>query len=41
MGWSYLVFCLKDDVMLPALHFHQGDSKLLIESLEKYVVLCE
>uniref|UniRef100_A0A8W4FD35 TBC1 domain family member 15 n=1 Tax=Sus scrofa TaxID=9823 RepID=A0A8W4FD35_PIG len=41
MGWSYLVFCLKDDVILPALHFHQGDSKLLIDSLEKYVVLCE
>uniref|UniRef100_A0A8D0G944 TBC1 domain family member 15 n=1 Tax=Sphenodon punctatus TaxID=8508 RepID=A0A8D0G944_SPHPU len=41
MGWSYLVFCLKDDVILPALHFHHGDSKLLIESLEKYVVLCE
>ncbi|XP_055482070.1 TBC1 domain family member 15 isoform X3 [Psammomys obesus] len=41
MGWSYLVFCLKDDVVLPALHFHQGDSKMLIESLEKYVVLCE
>ncbi|XP_047406630.1 TBC1 domain family member 15 isoform X3 [Sciurus carolinensis] len=41
MGWTYLVFCLKDDVVLPALHFHQGDSKLLIESLEKYVVLCE
>ncbi|XP_058430579.1 TBC1 domain family member 15 isoform X8 [Marmota monax] len=41
MGWSYLVFRLKDDVVLPALHFHQGDSKLLIESLEKYVVLCE
>ncbi|XP_073183866.1 TBC1 domain family member 15 isoform X5 [Lepidochelys kempii] len=41
MGWSYLVFCLKDDVILPALHFHRGDSKLLIVSLEKYVVLCE
>ncbi|XP_013014843.1 TBC1 domain family member 15 isoform X2 [Cavia porcellus] len=41
MGWSYLVFCLKDDVVLPALHFHQGDSKLLIDCLEKYVVLCE
>ncbi|XP_058164413.1 TBC1 domain family member 15 isoform X4 [Dasypus novemcinctus] len=41
MGWSYLVFCLKDDIVLPALHFHQGDSKLLIDSLEKYVVLCE
>lgn len=41
MGWSYLVFCLKDDVVLPALHFHHGDSELLIDSLEKYVVLCE
>ncbi|XP_037742354.1 TBC1 domain family member 15 isoform X4 [Chelonia mydas] len=41
MGWSYLVFCLKDDVILPALHFHHGDSKILIVSLEKYVVLCE
>nr|XP_048691715.1 TBC1 domain family member 15 isoform X4 [Caretta caretta] len=41
MGWSYLVFCLKDDVILPALHFHHGDSRLLIVSLEKYVVLCE
>ncbi|XP_028935275.1 TBC1 domain family member 15 isoform X1 [Ornithorhynchus anatinus] len=41
MGWSYVVFCLKDDVMLPALHFHHGDSKLLIEALKKYVVVCE
>ncbi|XP_077194944.1 TBC1 domain family member 15 [Paroedura picta] len=41
MGWSYLVFCLKDDVVLPALHFHHGDSSLLIQSLKKYVVLCE
>uniref|UniRef100_A0A8B9ISR0 TBC1 domain family member 15 n=1 Tax=Amazona collaria TaxID=241587 RepID=A0A8B9ISR0_9PSIT len=39
MGWSYLVFCLKDDVKLPALHFHHGDSKLLIKCLEKHVVL--
>uniref|UniRef100_A0A8C5X7T7 TBC1 domain family member 15 n=1 Tax=Malurus cyaneus samueli TaxID=2593467 RepID=A0A8C5X7T7_9PASS len=41
MGWSYLVFCLKDDVKLPALHFHHGDSKLLIKCLEKHVVLNE
>ncbi|KAM4747714.1 TBC1 domain family member 15 [Rhinophrynus dorsalis] len=41
MGWSYFVFCLKDDVVLPALHFHQGGSELLLECLEKYVVLCE
>ncbi|XP_063165176.1 TBC1 domain family member 15 isoform X2 [Candoia aspera] len=41
MGWSYLVFCLKDDVVLPALHFHHGDSSLFIQTLKKYVVLCE
>ncbi|XP_075065633.1 TBC1 domain family member 15 [Mixophyes fleayi] len=41
MGWSYFVFCLKDDVILPALHFHQGGNELLLECLEKYVVLCE
>uniref|UniRef100_A0ABM5GFQ4 TBC1 domain family member 15 isoform X2 n=1 Tax=Pogona vitticeps TaxID=103695 RepID=A0ABM5GFQ4_9SAUR len=41
MGWSYLVFCLKDDVVLPALHFHHGDSSSLILSLKKYLVLCE
>nr|DBA31137.1 TPA: hypothetical protein GDO54_007034 [Pyxicephalus adspersus] len=41
MGWSYFVFCLKDDVILPALHFHHGGSELLLECLEKYVVLCE
>ncbi|XP_032076762.1 TBC1 domain family member 15 isoform X1 [Thamnophis elegans] len=41
MGWSYLVFCLKDDVVLPALHFHHGDSNLFIQTLRKYVVLCE
>ncbi|XP_066175287.1 TBC1 domain family member 15 isoform X5 [Sylvia atricapilla] len=41
MGWSYLVFCLKDDVKLPALHFHRGDSKPLIKCLEKHVALNE
>uniref|UniRef100_A0A8D2NQ85 TBC1 domain family member 15 n=2 Tax=Zosterops lateralis melanops TaxID=1220523 RepID=A0A8D2NQ85_ZOSLA len=41
MGWSYLVFCLKDDVKLPALHFHRGDSKLLIKCLEKHIALNE
>ncbi|XP_060633434.1 TBC1 domain family member 15 [Anolis sagrei] len=41
MGWSYLVFCLKDDVVLPALHFHHGDSSTLIQLLKKYLVLYE
>ncbi|OCT87460.1 hypothetical protein XELAEV_18021155mg [Xenopus laevis] len=41
MGWSYFVFCLKDDVVLPALHFHQGGSELLLECLAKHVIFCE
>ncbi|XP_042323781.1 TBC1 domain family member 15 [Sceloporus undulatus] len=41
MGWSYVVFCLKDDVVLPALHFHHGDSSTFIQLLKKYLVLCE
>uniref|UniRef100_Q6DEX7 TBC1 domain family member 15 n=1 Tax=Xenopus tropicalis TaxID=8364 RepID=Q6DEX7_XENTR len=41
MGWSYFVFCLKDDVVLPALHFHQGGSELLLECLGKHVMFCE
>nr|XP_003221196.1 PREDICTED: TBC1 domain family member 15 [Anolis carolinensis] len=41
MGWSYLVFCLKDDVVLPALHFHHGDSSTLIQLIKKYLVLYE
>ncbi|NXG24364.1 TBC15 protein, partial [Grallaria varia] len=39
MGWSYLVFCLKDDVKLPALHFHRGDSTVLINCLGKHATL--
>ncbi|XP_064417842.1 TBC1 domain family member 15 isoform X2 [Latimeria chalumnae] len=41
MGWSYLVFCLKDDVVLPALHFHHGGSNLLLECFKKYALLNE
>uniref|UniRef100_A0A2K6EII8 Rab-GAP TBC domain-containing protein n=1 Tax=Propithecus coquereli TaxID=379532 RepID=A0A2K6EII8_PROCO len=35
MGWSYLVLCLKDDVVLPALHFHQRDRTLLVNCQNK------
>ncbi|RXM99974.1 Tryptophan 5-hydroxylase 2 [Acipenser ruthenus] len=40
-GWSHLVFCLKDETSLPALHFHQGGSDLFIDCLKKYVLINE
>ncbi|XP_035258021.1 TBC1 domain family member 15 [Anguilla anguilla] len=38
-GWSHLVFCLKDDTLLPALHFHQGGSEAFLDCLGRYVLL--
>ncbi|XP_026873786.1 TBC1 domain family member 15 isoform X1 [Electrophorus electricus] len=40
-GWSYLVFCLRDDATLPALHFHQGGSQAFLDGLRKLVQLGE
>ncbi|KAG7454695.1 hypothetical protein MATL_G00262450 [Megalops atlanticus] len=40
-GWSYLVFSLKDDTTLPALHFHQGGSDAFLDCLRRYVLLSE
>ncbi|KAG9331749.1 hypothetical protein JZ751_017265 [Albula glossodonta] len=40
-GWSYLVFRLKDDTLLPALHFHQGGSDAFLDCLRRYVLLTE
>ncbi|XP_076840313.1 TBC1 domain family member 15 isoform X3 [Brachyhypopomus gauderio] len=40
-GWSYLVFCLRDDTTLPALHFHQGGSQAFLDGLRKSVQLGE
>ncbi|KAK1169231.1 TBC1 domain family member 15-like [Acipenser oxyrinchus oxyrinchus] len=40
-GWSLLVFCLKDETSLPALHFHQGGSDLFIDCLKNYVLINE
>ncbi|XP_069048384.1 TBC1 domain family member 15 isoform X1 [Lepisosteus oculatus] len=40
-GWPYLVFCLKDETSLPALHFHQGGSELFLDCLKKHVLLDE
>ena len=40
-GWSYLIFCLRDDTTLPAIHFHQGDSQAFLDGLRKSVQLSE
>ncbi|XP_035663241.1 TBC1 domain family member 15-like isoform X2 [Branchiostoma floridae] len=37
LGWSYLLFVLKDGATLPALHFHEGGSKAMMKAMEKYV----
>lgn len=39
LGWSYLVFVLKDNVSMPPLHFHDGGSSTLVHTIEKYVML--
>ncbi|MCI4379158.1 hypothetical protein PGIGA_G00224710 [Pangasianodon gigas] len=40
-GWSYLIFCLRDDAKLPAIHFHQGGSQGFLDGLRKSVHLSE
>ncbi|XP_078663929.1 TBC1 domain family member 15-like isoform X3 [Branchiostoma floridae x Branchiostoma belcheri] len=37
LGWSYLLFVLKDGATLPALHFHEGGSKAMMKAMEKFV----
>ncbi|XP_038063442.1 TBC1 domain family member 15-like isoform X2 [Patiria miniata] len=39
LGWSYLMFILKDSVSLPPLHFHEGGSPALIRELNKHVTI--
>ncbi|XP_030843900.1 TBC1 domain family member 15 isoform X1 [Strongylocentrotus purpuratus] len=39
LGWSYLVFILKDNVAMPPLHFHDGGSAAFVHVIEKYVML--
>ncbi|XP_054775080.2 TBC1 domain family member 15-like isoform X1 [Lytechinus pictus] len=39
LGWSYLVFILKDNVAMPPLHFHDGGSSAFVHVIEKYVML--
>ncbi|XP_071942622.1 TBC1 domain family member 15-like [Antedon mediterranea] len=39
LGWAYLLFTLKDNVAMPALHFHDGGSSEMLKKIEKYVTL--
>ncbi|XP_033643110.1 TBC1 domain family member 15-like isoform X1 [Asterias rubens] len=39
LGWSYLMFVLKDGVSLPPLHFHEGGSTALVKELKKHVII--
>ncbi|XP_033104782.1 TBC1 domain family member 15-like [Anneissia japonica] len=39
LGWAYLLFTLNDNVSLPALHFHDGGSSVMLRKIEKYVTL--
>ncbi|EDV19733.1 uncharacterized protein TRIADDRAFT_38489 [Trichoplax adhaerens] len=39
MGWKYLIFVLQDGAVLPALHFHKGGSKEVLQFLERFVWL--
>ncbi|XP_070579778.1 TBC1 domain family member 15-like [Ptychodera flava] len=39
LGWSYLLFVLKDGVTLPALHFHEGGSKEMMRRIQFYVTI--
>ena len=39
LGWSYIIFILKDGTTYPALHFHKGGTKNFIEQLKHYMVI--
>ena len=39
LSWSYAVFILKNGNTLPALHFHDGGIKEMIQTLNRYVWL--
>ncbi|XP_031414224.1 TBC1 domain family member 15 isoform X2 [Clupea harengus] len=40
-SWTYLHFNLKEDIPVPALHFHQGGAEALLACLRRYVLLTE
>ena len=37
LGWSYLIFILKCGTTFPALHFHHGGTKRVIQELRKHL----
>jgi len=37
LGWSYLIFILKCGTTFPALHFHHGGTKHVIQELRKHL----
>ena len=39
LGWSYLVFILRDGSTCPPVHFHKGGSKAFVRELEKYLTI--
>lgn len=36
-GWAYIIFILKDGTTYPALHFHNGGSKALLQHFGKFI----
>ena len=39
LGWSYIVFVLRCGTTHPALHFHKGGTRELIDELNKYLII--
>lgn len=39
MAWSYVMFNLKNNSKLPALHFHSGGMQEMISTLQRYIWL--
>uniref|UniRef100_A0AAY4BL03 Rab-GAP TBC domain-containing protein n=1 Tax=Denticeps clupeoides TaxID=299321 RepID=A0AAY4BL03_9TELE len=40
-GWMYLIFILKNDSTIPALHFHHGGGEAFLDCLRRHVLLSE
>lgn len=39
LGWSYLLFVQRCGTTHPALHFHRGGTRELIEELHKFLII--
>uniref|UniRef100_A0AAY4BNK5 TBC1 domain family member 15 n=1 Tax=Denticeps clupeoides TaxID=299321 RepID=A0AAY4BNK5_9TELE len=40
-GWMYLIFILKNDSTIPALHFHHGGGEAFLDCLRRHVLLSD